>query len=379
MTTAIVKAPGSAITGSVELRGLSDVFALAEQLARAGGFVPRAYNGKPEAIAACILTGLELGLGPMESLRAIHVIEGRPSMSAELMLARAIRAGVRPKWIRNDETEARLELSRDGFEPHTHSFTMDDARRGGCAGKDNWKRWPANMLRARCVSGALRAFAPDVLGAVSYVPEEIEDGPIDDGTEPRSDRHGWTASSLRGDADVIEGAARDATNKAGAFEQREAWEKAGDLAGLETEWDEARCEQWIRVNGWTLVHMHQTHRSYCQGKCQKARERFGWSREHLSELYGHGWKDKDGNGIPDSFDPLFVELETVSDRGPLRQWCESYALDLATLEGAAKKSAWRKIVDRARQVGATADEVKVWLTPPTPEEIAAFNASGQAE
>lgn len=176
MSTAITKSNGGAlaVSGSVQINGVADVFRLAHELAKAGGFVPRAFLGKPEAIAACVLMGVELGIGPMEALRSIHVIDGKPTMSADMMLGRAIRAGVRHQWVRSDASVAHLRLTRDGFAAHEHSYTIDEAKAAGLASKDNWRKYPAAMLRARCVSAALRAFAPDVLGSGIYTPEELD-------------------------------------------------------------------------------------------------------------------------------------------------------------------------------------------------------------
>ena len=58
-------------------------------------FVPSAFRGKPEAVFAAILYGEELGIGPMQSLNSIHVIEGKPGMSPELMRGLVARAGHR--------------------------------------------------------------------------------------------------------------------------------------------------------------------------------------------------------------------------------------------------------------------------------------------
>ena len=58
-------------------------------------FVPSAFRGKPEAVFAAILYGAELGIGPMQSLNCIHVIEGKPSMAPELMRALVAKAGHR--------------------------------------------------------------------------------------------------------------------------------------------------------------------------------------------------------------------------------------------------------------------------------------------
>jgi len=151
-----------------------EIQTLAVDLAKARGFIPQAYIGNPGAIAACILTGAELGIAPMQSLRGIHVIEGRPTLSADLMLALAIRAGVRAQWLETTPDVARLRLERDGFEAHDHTFSMADAKRAGLARRQNWGRYPAAMLRARCLSAALRAWCPDVLGGGVYVEGEIE-------------------------------------------------------------------------------------------------------------------------------------------------------------------------------------------------------------
>src|SRR5689334_13297072 len=101
------QASALAVSGSIRINGVADVFALAKSLAKARGFVPKHLLGDEGSIAAAILTGIELGLGPMEAMRSIHVIEGRPTMSADLMLARAIRSGIVVTWIKASATEAR--------------------------------------------------------------------------------------------------------------------------------------------------------------------------------------------------------------------------------------------------------------------------------
>lgn len=185
-TTQLDRAPaaaGLALTGRVQISSMGEVFRLANALSQARGFVPRAYAGDANAIAAAILTGIELGIGPMEALRSIHMIEGKPTMSSEMMLGRAMRAGIRCRWVRTDANGAEIEVTRDGYSSRL-SFTMDDARAAGLAGKGNWKTYPAAMLRARCASAAMRAFCPDVLGAGVYTPEELApDAPVrEDGT-----------------------------------------------------------------------------------------------------------------------------------------------------------------------------------------------------
>lgn len=173
------RAPGLALSGSVQIHGMRDVFALAERLAQARGFVPDAYAGKPEALAAVILTGVELGLGPMQAMREIHVIKGKPSISANLMLALARRSGVKTRWIKTDATIATIGVTVPGMAEQQMSFTSEQAKAAGLWGQGNWKTYPDAMLRARCISSAIRAYCPEVLGGSVY---ESDSGELSDGT-----------------------------------------------------------------------------------------------------------------------------------------------------------------------------------------------------
>lgn len=166
-----------AVSGGVKIEGLRDVFALAERLSSARGFVPDAYAGKPEALAACILTGMELGIPPMTAMREIHVIKGRPSISATLMLTLAQRAGIVTRWLKSDATIATIGVTVPGLAEQTLSFTAEDAKTAGLSG-DNWTKYKPAMLRARASSMAIRAFCPGVIGGSVY---ESESGELTDG------------------------------------------------------------------------------------------------------------------------------------------------------------------------------------------------------
>lgn len=171
-------APSLALSGAVRINGFGDVFALAKSLANARGFVPSQFIGQPDALAAVILTGVELGMGPMEAMRSLHVIEGKPTMSAEAMHARARRAGVKTRWVETSATKATIEVTAPGEKPQVMTFTIEEAKAAGLGGKGNWSKHPAAMLRARATSAAMRAFCPEVLGAGIY---ESESGEITDG------------------------------------------------------------------------------------------------------------------------------------------------------------------------------------------------------
>lgn len=138
-------------------------------------FVPKAMQGKPEHVLACVLYGRELGLGPMQALNSIHVIEGRAAASPELMRALVASAGHRIDITENtNEACAMKGIRIDTGAEATVRWTVEDAKLAGLTGKDNWRKYPRAMLAARCTSELCRLLFPDVIAGLSYTPEEIQ-------------------------------------------------------------------------------------------------------------------------------------------------------------------------------------------------------------
>ena len=137
-------------------------------------FVPSAFRGKPEAVFAAILFGEELGIGPMQSLNSIHVIEGKPGMSPELMRALVARAGHRIDVKEANANKVVLWGKRcDNDSEATVTWTMEDAKLAGLAGRGAWKTYPRAMLLARATSELCRMVFADVVAGLSYTPEEV--------------------------------------------------------------------------------------------------------------------------------------------------------------------------------------------------------------
>lgn len=162
-----------------EPRSINEAMQLAGLLV-ASRLLPRSV-ATPEAAFAIIATGRELGLTAMQSLRTIHVIEGKPTLSADLIAALVkSRRDVCQFFMLVESTDraARYKTQRVGEpEPTTMSFTIEDANRAGVSGKDNWRKYPAAMLRARCITALARAVYPDLAMGV-YDPDEIGDAPV---------------------------------------------------------------------------------------------------------------------------------------------------------------------------------------------------------
>lgn len=155
---------------------LNQAARLATSLARSA-MLPTALRGKPADVLVVLITGHELGLSPMQSIRGMHVIEGKAVMAAEMM-AGLVRSHARTckylMLVESTDTVATYETHREGDPRAVQlSYTIEQAAKAGLAGKDNWKKHPAAMLRARCLTAICRAVYSDLVNGV-YDPEEIE-------------------------------------------------------------------------------------------------------------------------------------------------------------------------------------------------------------
>lgn len=137
-------------------------------------FLPSAIKTVEQAIAIA-LKGRELGIPFMQSLTHIHIINGKPTISSELMLALIFKncPGAVIDYPKSDATECVIEARRPGGKPARFSFSMENAAAAGLTGKDSWKKYPDAMLRARTVAIVARALFPDAIMGCSYTPEEM--------------------------------------------------------------------------------------------------------------------------------------------------------------------------------------------------------------
>lgn len=161
------------------LRDRMDVLREFANDAACAEILPQSLRGKPANIALVLHTGHELGLSPMQALRSIHIIEGRATLSADLM-AGLVMASPLCRYLRPVELTAEratYETMRAGWDaPLRVSYTIEDAQRAGALGKANWKAHPSAMLKARCLTTIARAAYPDIVMGL-YDPDETEDAP----------------------------------------------------------------------------------------------------------------------------------------------------------------------------------------------------------
>lgn len=142
--------------------------------------VPKDYQGNPGNVLVAVQWGMELGLQPLQAMQNIAVINGRPSIWGDAMLA-IVRGSGLLESIKEEisETGAVCTIKRLGEDPVSREFTLDDAKRAGLNGKQGpWQLYPKRMLQLRARAFALRDVFPDVLRGVN-IAEEARDMPVE--------------------------------------------------------------------------------------------------------------------------------------------------------------------------------------------------------
>lgn len=126
-----------------------------------------------------IMAGQELGLAPFASMRAVHVIEGNATLSANTMAGMVKSSGRYDYEVKKKEIDVCVidffEL-RNGkrVKIGTESFDTAEAKAAGLLNKQNWQKYPKAMMFARCISNGVRTYCPDVFsGMLVYTPDEL--------------------------------------------------------------------------------------------------------------------------------------------------------------------------------------------------------------
>jgi hypothetical protein len=157
--------------------GISDRdISIAERWA-SSGMVPKAYDRNPGAIMVAVQMGAGLGMQPMAALQGIAVINGKPSLYGDAMMALVRSSGV-CEYVKEWEAEgiAYCQTHRKGEqEPETRTFSMDQAKAAGYLTRQGpWKQTPARMLQMRARAFCLRDVYADKLQGMAMV-EEVRD------------------------------------------------------------------------------------------------------------------------------------------------------------------------------------------------------------
>lgn len=127
----------------------------------------------PDQALALMLVAQAEGLHPATAARDFHIINNRPALKADAMLARFLAAGGRVKWIEMSDAKVEAEFSHPAGGSVTVDWTPARAKQAGIS-NDMHRKYPRQMLRARVISEGIRTVFPGVAVGV-YTPEEVVD------------------------------------------------------------------------------------------------------------------------------------------------------------------------------------------------------------
>ena len=168
---AVVKTSGVGFQRPDLLNSLAEIERVALACAKSGY-----YKDVRDASQAVVkmLAGREMGVGPIQALASIYIVEGKPTAGANLIASNVKRSG-RYDYRIQERTDERCEIAwfQDGKSVGTSAFSMADAKRADLAGKMNWKKYPRAMLFARALTEGVRVYAPDAAAGAIYTPEEL--------------------------------------------------------------------------------------------------------------------------------------------------------------------------------------------------------------
>lgn len=160
---------------SLAPQNIDEALRFADYLAKST-IVPKDFSNNPGNILVAIQWGMELGLQPMQAMQNIAVINGRPALWGDAVIA-LVRSSPLCEYVYEsmDGDTATCRVKRRGEEEQFRTFSMADAKAAGLTGKAGpWTQYPKRMLQLRARAFALRDVFPDVLRGMP-VAEEVQD------------------------------------------------------------------------------------------------------------------------------------------------------------------------------------------------------------
>jgi hypothetical protein len=168
-------------------RSMDEALRFADYLADSE-LVPKDFKGKPGNVLVAIQWGMELGLKPMQALQNIAVINGRPSLWGDAVLALVLASPV-CEYVRETEENgvAVCRVKRRGDDEHVQTFSDDDAKKAGLIGKQGpWSQYPKRMKKLRARAFALRDKFADVLKGIPIAEEVMDYQPLERDITPKT-------------------------------------------------------------------------------------------------------------------------------------------------------------------------------------------------
>lgn len=144
---------------------------MAMQVTKSGFF--GSVKTEAQAMTLMLIASAE-GIHPMRAVMEYDIIDGKPHPKTTTVMSKYMESGGKIEWIESNSNEARAKFSHPRGTSITIGWTIERAKTAGLTGKDNWKKYPDQMLRARTISEGIRASFPHSLGGM-YTSDEMQD------------------------------------------------------------------------------------------------------------------------------------------------------------------------------------------------------------
>ena len=128
----------------------------------------------PDQAFTLMLIAQAENIHPMSAFMKYDIIQGKPALKSSEVLSRFQQSGGKVEWIQTNAEIAKGKFTHPQGGSITIEWNMQRATKAGYVNKDNWKKHPDQMLRARCVTEAVRAIYPSCLNNM-YSSEEVAD------------------------------------------------------------------------------------------------------------------------------------------------------------------------------------------------------------
>jgi hypothetical protein len=176
----------------VTINTMAAAWTFANAIVRAN-LQPRGMN--PAQVMIALQMGAEIGLPPMQALKNIAVINGRPTVWGDALLAIAYSKNLIEDISETisgegDDRTATCAIKRKGLNtPTVRVFSVTHAKKAGLWGKSGpWSQYPDRMLAMRARGFALRDAVPDALGGFTLAEEAMDMQVVDVQATSRSEQ-----------------------------------------------------------------------------------------------------------------------------------------------------------------------------------------------
>lgn len=160
------------MNNQIALHTVNEMQQMATAIAKSGLFGMKTAD---QALALMLLAQAE-GYHPVIAARDFHIINGKPTLKADAILARHQATGGTVQWHEYTDKIVSATFTHPSGGTLKVEWTVEMAQKIGLMAKDVWKQYTRAMLRSRTVSEGVRAVNAGCIAGI-YTQEEIENIP----------------------------------------------------------------------------------------------------------------------------------------------------------------------------------------------------------